>query len=90
MKLNSQSIKYWMIKLKNNFNYTKGFKTKKTWQLKEWGLKLKYQVNFIFYWILKLKRKINLTKRQKKRMRIKTEIRNTNKIFFYGWNWKEN
>ena len=50
------------MKLKKKLNYTKVFKI---YQLKEWWLKLKYKINFIFDWNVKLKRKINLIKGQK-------------------------
>jgi hypothetical protein len=73
-----------MIKLKNNFNYTKGFKTKKNMAIKRTRIKIEIPSKFYLLLNIEIEKKNQFNKKIKKRMRIKTEIRNTNKIFFYG------
>jgi len=73
-----------MIKLKNNFNYTKGFKTKKNMAIKRMRIKIEIPSKFYLLLNIEIEKKNQFNKKIKKRMRIKTEIRNTNKNFFYG------
>jgi hypothetical protein len=73
-----------MIKLKNNFNYTKGFKTKKNMTIKRMRIKIEIPSKFYLLLNIEIEKKNQFNKRQKKRMRIKTEIKNTNKNFIYG------
>jgi hypothetical protein len=73
-----------MIKLKNNFNYTKGFKTKKNMAIKRMRIKIEIPSKFYLLLNIEIEKKNQFNKKTKKRMRIKTEIRNTNKNFIYG------
>jgi hypothetical protein len=73
-----------MIKLKNNFNYTKGFKTKKNMAIKRMRIKIEIPSKFYLLLNIEIEKKNQFNKKIKKRMRIKTEIRNTNKNFIYG------
>jgi hypothetical protein len=55
-----------MIKLKNNFNYTKGFKTKKNMAIKRMRIKIEIPSKFYLLLNIEIEKKNQFNKKKKK------------------------
>jgi hypothetical protein len=56
-----------MIKLKNNFNYTKGFKTKKNMTIKRMRIKIEIPSKFYLLLNIEIEKKNQFNKKTKKK-----------------------
>jgi hypothetical protein len=56
-----------MIKLKNNFNYTKRFKTKKNMAIKRMRIKIEIPSKFYFLLNIEIEKKNQFNKKTKKK-----------------------